>query len=233
MNTYVFNIFSNLDRAQNQLTGDTQRLETILMSKRKDHIEEMIPRIKDEIKSKLSFLSDLSFDEVLSESQTYGNTISEIVSKLEGLRDEYLKLASGSFDVSEFYGYLDKQLTEVENDLGQFELILRTCKMQMLAEEADALVDEGNVIINEFEQDKSSEMVLKADNFVTKASEKYDIMTDLRVSLPRRGVSKEFSNQFKDLQKQFEDSKIALEAVRDNLHSSTQQFTTQIRWINA
>jgi hypothetical protein len=229
----VFNLFRKLEIAQDQLHKDSQRLETILMSKRKKHIEEMIPRIGDEIKSKLSFLKDLSFDEVLAQSQAYGSTISDIVGKLEALRDEYQKLASGSFDVSEFYGYLNEQLTNVEDELGQYDLILRTCKMQMLTEEAEGLVEEGNVVTNEFEQKQTSEQALKTDEYIKNTTSKLEEMINLRVSLPRRGVSKDFSNSFKELQQQFESVKNSLQSITAGLEEKIDVFATQIAWIKA
>ena len=229
----VFNLFRNLEIAQNRLNSDSQQLETILMSKRKKHIEEMVPRIGDEIKSKLSFLKDLSFDEVLSQSQAYGNTISEIVGKLSALRDEYQKLASGSFDVSEFYGYLNEKLTKVEDELGEYDLILRTCKMQMLTEEAEALVEEGNVVTNEFELKQTSEQALKTDEYIKNATNKLEEMINLRVSLPRRGVLKDFSRNFKELQQQFETVKNSLIVIRDGLEEKIDVFSTQIAWIKA
>ncbi len=229
----VFNLFRKLEMAQDRLHKDSQRLETILMSKRKKHIEEMIPRIGDEIKSKLSFLKDLSFDEVLAQSQAYGSTISDIVGKLGALRDEYQKLASGSFDVSEFYGYLNEKLTKAEDELGQYDLILRTCKMQMLTEEAEGLVEEGNVVTNEFEQKQTSEQALKTDEYIKNATSKLEEMINLRVSLPRRGVSKDFSKSFKELQQQFESVKTSLQSITDGLVEKIDVFATQIAWIKA
>ncbi len=229
----VFKLFSRLEMAQNRLHGDSQRLETILMSKRKKHIEEMIPRIGDEIKSKLSFLKDLSFDEVLVQSQAYGSTISDIVGKLSALRDEYQKLASGSFDVSEFYGYLNEKLTAVEDQLGQYDLILRTCKMQMLTEEAEGLVEEGNVVTNEFELKQTSEQALKTDEYIKNATTKLEEMINLRVSLPRRWVSKDFSRSFKELQQQFETVKNSLQIIKDGLVEKIDVFAIQIAWIKA
>ncbi|MHA1259915.1 MAG: hypothetical protein ACTSRO_09810 [Candidatus Heimdallarchaeaceae archaeon] len=134
LSEYVYSIFSKLESVKSRLENDIRRLDTTLMSKRKKYIEEMIPRIREEIKSKLSFMKDLSFDEILEKGTIYGRTINEIISKLSGLRNEYLKLADGSFDVSEFYGYLDEKLTEVEEELAEYDLILRTCKMQMLSD---------------------------------------------------------------------------------------------------
>jgi hypothetical protein len=233
LNKLVFNLFSDLENAENRLQGDSQRLDTILMSKRKQHIEETIPTIKDEIRSKLSFLKGLSLDEILAKSQAYEETISEIVGKLEALRDEYQKLASGSFDVSEFYGYLNERLEEVEDELGEYELILRTCRMQILAEEAESLVEEGNVVSNEFEMDKSSEQVLKADNYSTKAGVKLDEMNALRVSLPRRGITKEFSKKFKELQQQFEANKKNLLSIREGLLERLLLYEKQLSWISA
>ena len=229
----VFNLFRNLEVAQDRLHGDSQRLETILMSKRKKHIEEMIPRIGDEIRSKLSFLKDLSFDEVLAQSQAYGSTISDIVGKLAALRDEYQKLASGSFDVSEFYGYLNEKLTSIEDELGQYDLILRTCKMQMLTEEAEGLVEEGNVVTNEFELKQTSEQALKTDEYIKNATSKLEEMINLRVNLPRRGVSKDFSRSFKELQQQFDSVKTSLQSITDGLEEKINVFATQIAWINA
>ena len=233
LNKLVFNLFTDLDNAEHRLQGDSQRLDTILMSKRKQHIEETIPTIKDEIRSKLSFLKGLSLDEILAKSQAYGETISEIVGKLGALRDEYQKLASGSFDVSEFYGYLNEKLETVEEELGEYELILRTCRMQILAEEAETLVEEGNVVTNEFEIDKSSEQVLKADNYSTKAGAKIEEMSTLRISLPRRGITKEFSKKFKELQLQFESNKKNLVAIREGLLERLILFEKQISWISA
>jgi hypothetical protein len=233
LNKLVFNLFTDLETAENRLQGDSQRLDTILMSKRKQHIEETIPTIKDEIKSKLSFLKGLSLDEILAKSQAYGETISEIVGKLGALRDEYQKLSSGSFDVTEFYGYLNEKLEEVEDELGEYELILRTCRMQILSEEAEKLVEEGNVVSNEFEIDKSSEQVLKADTFSTEAEEKINEMNSLRVSLPRRGITKEFSKKFKELQKSFETNKNNLISIRNGLVERLIPFEKQISWITA
>jgi hypothetical protein len=233
LNKLVFNLFTDLENAEARLQGDAQRLDTILMSKRKQHIEEKIPTIKDEIRSKLSFLKGLSLDEILAKSQAYGETISEIVGKLGALRDEYQKLASGSFDVTEFYGYLNEKLEEVENELGEYELILRTCRMQILAEEAETLVEEGNVVSNEFEQDKSSEQVLKADHYSSTAGAKIEEMNSLRVSLPRRGITKEFSKKFKELQIQFETNKKNLVTIREGLQERLILFEKQIKWISA
>ena len=233
LNKLVFNLFTDLETAEHRLQGDFQRLDTILMSKRKQHIEETIPTIKDEIRSKLSFLKGLSLDEILAKSQAYGETISEIVGKLGALRDEYQKLASGSFDVTEFYGYLNEKLEAVEDELGEYELILRTCRMQILAEEAETLVEEGNVVSNEFEIDKSSEQVLKADNYATKAGVKIEEMNTLRVSLPRRGITKDFSKKFKELQQQFESNKKNLVSIREGLLERLILFEKQITWISA
>ncbi|MCK5409018.1 MAG: hypothetical protein KAJ30_02030, partial [Candidatus Heimdallarchaeota archaeon] len=159
LNEFVYNLYNKLAEAQNRLMKDSQRLDTILMSKRKKHIEEMLPRLRDEIKRKLSFLKDLSFDEVLEKSQIYGDTIVEIIGKLEALRDEYAKLSSGSFDVTEFYGYLRDKIAEVEDELVEYDLILRTCRMQLLSEDAEKLIEEGNVIVNEIEINQSSELI--------------------------------------------------------------------------
>ncbi|MHA1347153.1 MAG: hypothetical protein ACTSVO_07770 [Candidatus Heimdallarchaeaceae archaeon] len=232
LNEFVYNLYSKLVEAQNQLQKDSQRLDTILMSKRKKHIEEMIPRLRDEIKSKLSFLKDLSFDEILAKSQTYGDTISEIIGKLGALRDEYAKLSSGSFDVSEFYGYLKDQIAEVEDELVEYDLILRTCRMQLLAEESEKLIEEGNVIVNEIEINQSSELVLKGDQFISSATEKLEDINQLRVHLPRKGISKEFSVKFKNLQQQFEANKIGLIEIRANLTSKTDLLGSQIERIN-
>ncbi|NPD88884.1 MAG: hypothetical protein HGN29_09165 [Asgard group archaeon] len=233
LNKLVFNLFSDLETAESRLQGDSQRLDTILMSKRKKHIEETIPTIKKEIRSKLSFLKGLSLDEILAKSQAYEETISEIVGKLGALRDEYQKLSSGSFDVSEFYGYLNEKLEEVENELGEYELILRTCRMQILAEEAEKLVEEGNVVSNEFEIDKSSEQILKTDNYASKAGLKLEEMNNLRVSLPRRGITKEFSKKFKELQQQFEINKTSLFSIKEGLQERLVLFEKKISWINA
>ena len=102
----------------------------------------------------------------------------------------------------------------------------------MLAEEAENMIEEGNVITNEFEMDKSSEQVLKADDFVKASTSKLDEMIGLRVSLPRRGISKEFSNNFKELLQQFETGKAALEVIRNDLKLKTDLYSTQINWIN-
>ncbi|MHA1408386.1 MAG: hypothetical protein ACTSSG_13530, partial [Candidatus Heimdallarchaeaceae archaeon] len=193
LSEYVYSIFSKLESVKSRLENDIRRLDTTLMSKRKKYIEEMIPRIREEIKSKLSFMKDLSFDEILEKGTIYGRTINEIISKLSGLRNEYLKLADGSFDVSEFYGYLDEKLTEVEEELAEYDLILRTCKMQMLSEEAEKLIEEGNVINNEFEQEQTSELVVKGVEYVEKVDEKLIEINALKVTLPKKGVSKEFS----------------------------------------
>ncbi len=232
LNELVYRLHTGLERTQSRLHNDSQRLETILMSKRKSYIEEMIPRLRDEAKSKLSFLKDLSFDEILEKSQIYGGTISEIVGKLNALRDEYQKLSDGSFDVSEFYAHLKKDISVVEEEIDEYDLILRTCKMQMLAEEAEKMIEEGNVINNEFELDKSSEQVLQADDFVKASTIKFDEMIGLRVSLPRRGISKEFSSNFKELLEQFETGKASLEIIRNNLRLKTDMYATQINWIN-
>ncbi|MEE9411367.1 MAG: hypothetical protein V3V41_10605 [Candidatus Heimdallarchaeota archaeon] len=232
LNELVYKLHRDLESTQFRLRGDSQRMETILMSKRKAYIEEMIPRLKDETKSKLSFLKDLSLDEILEKSQVYGNTISEIVGKLNAVQDEYLKLSDGSFDVSEFYAPLKDKMSEVEEELEEYQLILRTCKMQILSEEAENLIEEGNVITNEFEMEKTSEQVLKADDYVKTSSEKLSEMSSLRVSIPRRGISKEFSIKFQELSKQFEASKNSLTVIRDDLESKTNLFSTQINWIN-
>ena len=232
LNELVYRLHTGLERTQSRLHNDSQRLETILMSKRKAYIEEMLPRLRDEAKSKLSFLKDLSFDEILEKSQIYGGTISDIVGKLNALRDEYQKLSDGSFDVSEFYAHLKEKIAVVEEEIDEYDLILRTCKMQMLAEEAEKMIEEGNVITNEFEQDKSSEQVLKADDFVQASTNKLDEMLSLRVSLPRRGISKEFSRNFKELLQQFETGKTSLELIRNDLKLKTDDYSTQINWIN-
>ncbi|MHA1552184.1 MAG: hypothetical protein ACTSQC_09585 [Candidatus Heimdallarchaeaceae archaeon] len=232
LNEFVYNLYNKLAEAQNRLMKDSQRLDTILMSKRKKHIEEMLPRLRDEIKRKLSFLKDLSFDEVLEKSQIYGDTIVEIIGKLEALRDEYAKLSSGSFDVTEFYGYLRDKIAEVEDELVEYDLILRTCRMQLLSEDAEKLIEEGNVIVNEIEINQSSELILKGDQFVSTASEKLEEINHLRVNLPRKGISKEFSTKFKTLQQQFEINKIGLTEIRTNLTSKTVLLGSQIDRIN-
>ncbi len=232
LNEFVYNLYNKLTEAQNRLLKDSQRLDTILMSKRKKYIEEMIPRLKDEIKRKLSFLQDLSFDEVLAKSQVYGDTISAIIGKLESLGDEYAKLSSGSFDVTEFYGYLRDQIAEVEDELVEYDLILRTCRMQLLSEEAEKLIEEGNVIVNEIEINQSSELILKGDQFVSTAAEKLEEINRLRVNLPRKGISKEFSTKFKNLQQQFEINKIGLIEIRTTLTSKTVLLGSQIDRIN-
>jgi ribosomal protein S4 len=232
LNEFVYNIYRKLAEAQTRLQKDSQRLDTILMLKRKKHIEEMLPRLKDEIKRKLSFLKDLSFDEVLEKSQIYGNTISDIIGKLEALKDEYAKLTSGSFDVTEFYGYLRDKIAEVEDELVEYDLILRTCRMQLLSEEAEKLIEEGNVIVNEIEINQSSELILKGDQFISTAAEKLEQINSLKVHLPRKGISKEFSNKFKTLQQQFEANKIGLMEIRTNLTSKTILLGSQIERIN-
>jgi len=232
LNEFVYNLYSKLAEVQNRLQRDSQRLDTILMSKRKKHIEEMLPRLKDEIKRKLSFLKNLSFDEVLAKSQIYGNTISDIIGKLESLKDEYAKLSSGSFDVTEFYGYLRDNIAEVEDELVEYDLILRTCRMQLLSEESEKLIEEGNVIVNEIEINQSSELILKGDKFVSTATEKLEEIRQLRVNLPRKGISKEFSTKFKNLQQQFELNKIGLIEIRTTLTSKTVLLGSQIERIN-
>jgi ribosomal protein S4 len=220
LNEFVYNIYRKLAEAQTRLQKDSQRLDTILMLKRKKHIEEMLPRLKDEIKRKLSFLKDLSFDEVLEKSQIYGNTISDIIGKLESLKDEYAKLSSGS------------KIAEVEDELVEYDLILRTCRMQLLSEEAEKLIEEGNVIVNEIEINQSSELILKGDQFVSTAAEKLEQINNLRVHLPRKGISKEFSTKFKTLQQQFEVNKIGLMEIRTNLTNKTVLLGSQIERIN-
>ena len=233
LNQLVYGLYTKLDLNEKRLNSDLQRLDTILMSKRKKYIEEMIPRLRDEMRSKLSFMKDLSFDEILEKGQIYGATIGEIVGKISGIRDEYQKLAAGSFDVSNFYSYLDEKLYDVEEELAEYELILRTCKMQMLSEEADSLIEEGTIINNEFELEQTSELVLKGDEFVTKASEKLAEMTDLKISLPRRGITKDFSNSFKNLSTHFETQKTNLFNITDNLSKKTVKLSSQIKRINA
>ncbi len=232
LNEFVYNFYSKLVEGQNRLGRDSQRLDTILMSKRKKHIEEMLPRLKDEIKRKLSFLKDLSFDEVLEKSQIYGDTIAEIIGKLKSLRDEYVKLSSGSFDVTEFYGYLRDNIADVEDELVEYDLILRTCRMQLLSEDAEKLIEEGNVIVNEIEINQSSELILKGDQFVSTATEKLEEISQLRVNLPRKGISKEFSTKFKTLQQQFEVNKNGLNEIQTNLTSKTVLLGSQIDRIN-
>ena len=233
LNQLVYGLFIKLEMRENRLKNDIQRLDTVLMSKRKKHIEEMIPRFRDEITSKLSFMKDLSFDEILEKGHIYGDTIGDIVNKISGIRDEYTKLSSGSFDVSEFYSYLDEGLTAVEEEVTSYDLILRTCKMQILADEAERFIEEGNVINNEFEVDSSSELVLKGDEYVTKASQKLEEMVLLRVNLPRRGISKEFSENFKTLSSTFEQHKNSLTIIIENLSLKTTRLSSQIERINA
>ncbi|MHA1398185.1 MAG: hypothetical protein ACTSSF_10890, partial [Candidatus Heimdallarchaeaceae archaeon] len=232
LSEYVYSIFSKLESVKSRLENDIRRLDTTLMSKRKKYIEEMIPRIREEIKSKLSFMKDLSFDEILEKGTIYGRTINEIISKLSGLRNEYLKLADGSFDVSEFYGYLDEKLTEVEEELAEYDLILRTCKMQMLSEEAEKLIEEGNVINNEFEQEQTSELVVKGVEYVEKVDEKLIEINALKVTLPKKGVSKEFSAKFRTLLKEFENNKQTLQTLRDSLKRRAQLLSSQLERIN-
>jgi len=232
LNQLVYGLFTKLEMNEKRLNGDLQRLDTILMSKRKKYIEEMIPRLREEMKSKLSFMKDLSFDEILEKGQIYGNTISEIVGKIGAIRDEYQKLASGSFDVSEFYSYLEEKLYEVEGELAEYELILRTCKMQMLSEEAEQLIEEGNVINNEFEIEQTSELVIKGDEFVKKATEKLIEMDDLKVSLPRKGITREFSKNFNNLKTLYDSQKTSLSTVTNDLGSKTIKLSSQIDRIN-
>lgn len=228
----VFKLYTQLEHIENRLKVDFQRLETTLMSKRKKHIEEMIPRMEEEIRSKLSFLKDLSFDEILSKSSAYGKTIGEIVAKLNGLREEYGKLADGSFDVSEFYGYLNEGLYKVEAELAEYDLILRTCKMQLLSEEAEKMIEEGNVINNEFEMEQSSELVLKGADYVKKVDIKLAEIYALKVNLPKKGISRDFSSKFKDLQKNFETNKINLETIRNSLNERVVHLSSQVERIN-
>lgn len=233
LNQLVYGLFTRLEMNERRLNGDLQRLDTILMSKRKKYIEEMIPRLRDEMKSKLSFMKDLSFDEILEKGQIYGTTIGDIVGKIGTIRDEYQKLATGSFDVSEFYSYLEEKLFKVEEELAEYELILRTCKMQMLSEEAEQLIEEGNVINNEFEIEQTSELVIKGDEFVKKSAEKLLEMEELKVTLPRKGITKEFSNKFKALSSQYETQKISLSGITNDLGSKTIKLSSQIVRINA
>ncbi len=233
LNQLVYGLYTKLDMNENRLKNDLQRLDTILMSKRKKYIEEMIPRLREEMRSKLSFMKDLSFDEILEKGQIYGATISEIVGKIEAIRDEYQKLSSGSFDVSEFYSYLDEKLYEVEEELAEFELILRTCKMQMFSEEAEQLIEEGEVIKNEFELEQTSELVIKGDEYVKKATEKFEEMEKLKVSLPRRGITKDFSNNFKKLSSNFDTHKTTLSSIIGVLSNKTIKLSSQIERINA
>ncbi|MHA1447490.1 MAG: hypothetical protein ACTSSN_12415 [Candidatus Heimdallarchaeaceae archaeon] len=233
LNELVYGQFTKLEMRENRLKNDIQRLDNVLMSKRKKYIEEMIPRFKDEISSKLSFMQDLSFDEILEKGQLYGETIGKIVNKISGIRDEYNKLSSGSFDVSEFYSYLDERLTEVEEQVTAYDLILRTCKMQMLSEEAEMYIENGNVINNEFEVEASSELVLKGDEYVNNATEKLEAMMLLRVNLPKRGISKEFSTNFKNLSITFEEHKKSLLIIIESLQAKTTRLSSQIERINA
>ncbi len=233
LNQLVYGLFTKLEMRENRLKNDIQRLDTVLMSKRKKYIEEMIPRLKDEITSKLSFMKDLSFDEILEKGHIYGETIGEIVNKISAIRDEYTKLSSGSFDVTEFYAYLDESLTAVEEEVTSYDLILRTCKMHILTDEAESLIEDGNVINNEFEVDSSSELVLKGDEYVKKASEKLEDMVLLKITLPRRGISKEFSESFKTLSNTFEQHKNSLTGIIENLSAKTTRLSSQIERINA
>ncbi len=233
LNQLVYSMFTRLEINERRLNGDIQRLDTILMLKRKKYIEEMIPRLREEVKSKLSFMKDLSFDEILEKGQIYGATIGEIVGKISGLRDEYQKLASGSFDVSEFYSYLDEKLYQVEEELAEYELILRTCKMQLLSEEAEKLIEEGNVINTEFELEQTSELVMKGDEFVKISSDKLIEMDELRITLPRKGITKEFSNNFKNLSAHYETQKTNLRSITGSLGSKTVKLSSQIERINA
>ncbi|MHA1304138.1 MAG: hypothetical protein ACTSPI_10600, partial [Candidatus Heimdallarchaeaceae archaeon] len=59
----VYKLFDSLEKNERRVEQDVQRLDTVLMAKRKGYIEETIPSIKAEIKSKLSFLRNLDFEE--------------------------------------------------------------------------------------------------------------------------------------------------------------------------
>ncbi|GAH33629.1 unnamed protein product, partial [marine sediment metagenome] len=104
--------------------------------------------------------------------------------------------------------------------------------MQLLSEDAEKLIEEGNVIVNEIEINQSSELILKGDQFVSTATEKLEEINHLRVNLPRRGISKEFSTKFKTLQQQFEVNKNGLIEIRTNLTSKTVLLGSQIDRIN-
>lgn len=233
LNELVYKLYQRVFLISDKLGKDSYRLDTILMSKRKQHIESMIPRIKDDIQAKLAFLKDLSFKEILEKSQIYSVSISEINGRINEVRDDYEKLISGSFDVTDLYSYLEERIIDIEIEVGEYNLILRTCKMELLKVESGKLIAIGEVINKALKKQQTSKLVIKGNDFVEKSTSRLEEMRSLKITVPRKGYSKEFLKNVKDLDKEFSENKNKLSEIVHIIKVKTTSLAKKLDRINA
>ncbi|MHA1867987.1 MAG: hypothetical protein ACTSVB_01185, partial [Candidatus Heimdallarchaeaceae archaeon] len=230
----VFKLFDKLEKYEYRLSSDIQRLDTILMSKRKEYINKTIPLIKSEIKSKLSFLRDLDFEQLLADSEKYSAIISSIVNRVDILKDEYQKLIENALESAvEAYKELKEKLDELEDELKEYVLILATCKMEMLTNESNALLEEGVKIFERFEIEQTTELIEEAQNYLDKAKPTLKEMKELRVDIPKRAMKKSFETKFQELRNRFDENKFTLDELITNLQSRNRILSTNIERIEA
>ncbi|MCK4844830.1 MAG: hypothetical protein KAS95_04085 [Candidatus Heimdallarchaeota archaeon] len=233
LNELVYKLYQRVFLISDKLGKDSHRLDTVLMAKRKQHIESMIPRIKDDMQAKLAFLKDLSFKEILDKSQIYSDSISEISGRINELRDDYEKLISGSFDVTDLYSYLEERIIDIEIEVGEYSLILRTCKMELLKVESGKLIEIGGVINKALDVKQTSEIVIKGNDFVEKSTSRLEEMNTLKITVPRKGYSKDFLKNVKDLDKLFRDNKDKLSKIVQTIKVKTTSLAKKLDRINA
>ncbi|MHA1400345.1 MAG: hypothetical protein ACTSQE_08350, partial [Candidatus Heimdallarchaeaceae archaeon] len=228
----VYKLFDSLEKNERRVEQDVQRLDTVLMAKRKGYIEETIPSIKAEIKSKLSFLRNLDFEELLQDSESYSNIISAIVSKVEILRDEYSKLLQGTIDV-DMYNHLEEKISEIEDELKEYILILATCKMEMLTNKSERILEKGIAIYEKFEFEQNSELIEESQKFLSESTPILKEMISLKIDIPKKAMKKSFEIKFNELRERFDKNKLALDELISKLQTRAQLLETNIDRINA
>ncbi|UJG41163.1 MAG: hypothetical protein K9W45_01580 [Candidatus Heimdallarchaeum aukensis] len=230
----VFKLFDKLEKYEYRLNGDIQRLDTILMSKRKEYINKTIPLVKSEIRSKLSFLRDLDFEQLLADSEKYSAIISGIVDRVNILKDEYQKLIENALESAvEAYKELKEKLDELEDELKEYVLILATCKMELLINDSKTLLEEGVKIFERFELEQTTELIEEAQEYLEKAKPTLKEMNELKVDIPKKAMKKSFETKFRELRNKFEENKFTLDELINNIETRNRLLSTNIERIDA
>ncbi len=228
----VFKLYTDLEYNEKRLSEDIQKLDTILMTKRKGYIEKNIPIIKSEITSKLSFLHDLDFAEIIANSSTYSDIISDIVSKVEIIKDEYNKLLSDSIN-KDMHESLGDKILELEDDLKEYVLILATCKMELLTKDSSELITKGKQLLERFKAEQTSELIEEGQEFLELALPTVKQMKELKLDIPKKAMKKSFEKQFNELRIKFEENKALMINITEELKEKTDSLQTNIERINA
>lgn len=228
LNEMVFKMYSEVDRTIKKLDRDINQLETMLMARRKKYIERQIPYLHSQIKEKLAHIKDLSFEEIIAKVEDYSKIIGEIVGGVEELRDEYLKLISGSFDVSDMYAYLEDDIKKLEEIVGEYDLILRTCRMELLKTQSDKIIEPGKELFERFSSEQSEELLEDANKYLEEAGNLLDEMNHIRIEVPKKGYSTEFVSKYQQLAEEFVNKRNELQEIVQKIQDKTDYLNTQI-----